>query len=549
MMKRMSVKNLMISLILLSSFTMADWQAQDVGLPEAYQVVAVSPVDANTIWVAGGLESVSTPYLGYSRTTDGGSTWQCDSISVTGMDLDDFFIVHIFAHSDSIAWAVLVYDTALPHQGRIVKTVDAGNTWVAQLSAYPDIEGVHNGPDFIHFFDENHGLTVGDLEEMYITSNGGDDWTRVPSSSYPTILANEDPYNASYTSMGDSSLAFGTNSGRVFVTHDRGASWTASNVGLGPTYIWTTFQDEFVGLATAPVFGRQIAKTIDGGNTWTTLSAQTPTNAILSFVKGSESTYMYASAGLPGILGSAPGNGFTSDFGTSWEDENSTSLFPAVWSNGGTGWAGQFEDNKIYRWMTDTIPPAIPTDLLLWSQIDGPFYTYGLNWDSPVDEDFSFFRLYSSTTDAFSENVSLLYETPSPSYVFSDYPSLYYRVTSVDINGNESDGSEIVSLPITSVHEAMEPAKFSLNKNFPNPFNPSTTIRYGLREESHVSLVIYDVRGQVIQTLESGHQPAGWYDVTWSGETPDGHSISTGIYFARLVAGEYSHVIKMLYVK
>jgi len=93
------------------------------------------------------------------------------------------------------------------------------------------------------------------------------------------------------------------------------------------------------------------------------------------------------------------------------------------------------------------------------------------------------------------------------------------------------------------------PGEMSLAQNYPNPFNPSTTIRYGLPEAAHVSLVIYDVRGQVIQTLEAGHQLAGWYDVTWNGETADGHTITTGIYFARLVAGDYSQVIKMLYLK
>ncbi|MBL7028687.1 MAG: T9SS type A sorting domain-containing protein, partial [Candidatus Marinimicrobia bacterium] len=93
------------------------------------------------------------------------------------------------------------------------------------------------------------------------------------------------------------------------------------------------------------------------------------------------------------------------------------------------------------------------------------------------------------------------------------------------------------------------PTEYMLDQNYPNPFNPSTTIRYGLPEDSNVSLVIYDVRGQVVQTLESGHQSAGWYDIVWNGETAEGKTISTGIYFARLVAGEYSQVIKMLYLK
>ena len=93
------------------------------------------------------------------------------------------------------------------------------------------------------------------------------------------------------------------------------------------------------------------------------------------------------------------------------------------------------------------------------------------------------------------------------------------------------------------------PDQFTLNQNYPNPFNPSTTIQYGLPEDAIVSLVIYDIRGNQIQTLKTEHQKAGWYDVVWNGETSEGKTISTGIYFARLIAGDYSQVIEMLYLK
>ena len=102
---------------------------------------------------------------------------------------------------------------------------------------------------------------------------------------------------------------------------------------------------------------------------------------------------------------------------------------------------------------------------------------------------------------------------------------------------------------VLSVDDPEVPDQFLVNQNYPNPFNPSTTIRYGLPEDSNVSLVIYDVRGQVVQTISSEYQSAGWYDAMWNGESADGKTISTGIYFARLVAGDYSQVIKMLYLK
>ena len=114
---------------------------------------------------------------------------------------------------------------------------------------------------------------------------------------------------------------------------------------------------------------------------------------------------------------------------------------------------------------------------------------------------------------------------------------------------NQRTGNQQEALVSISENNDVLPTEFVLRNNYPNPFNPSTTIRYGLPEESNVALVIYDVRGQVVQTIASEHQSAGWYDVVWNGQTADGKAISTGIYFARLVAGEYSQVIKMLYLK
>ncbi len=100
------------------------------------------------------------------------------------------------------------------------------------------------------------------------------------------------------------------------------------------------------------------------------------------------------------------------------------------------------------------------------------------------------------------------------------------------------------------------PDNFSLSQNYPNPFNPTTTIRYGLPSDMTVSLVIYDVRGQVVHTVTFAHQSAGWHDVLWRGETAQGKQVSTGIYFARLegaapqsAGSHHSEVIKMLLVR
>ena len=85
---------------------------------------------------------------------------------------------------------------------------------------------------------------------------------------------------------------------------------------------------------------------------------------------------------------------------------------------------------------------------------------------------------------------------------------------------------------------------FALADNHPNPFNPTTTIRYGLPQAADVELTVYSVAGQPVQTLVAAHQSAGWYAVEW-----DASGLAAGLYFYRLQAGEFREVKKMLLLK
>jgi predicted GH43/DUF377 family glycosyl hydrolase len=93
------------------------------------------------------------------------------------------------------------------------------------------------------------------------------------------------------------------------------------------------------------------------------------------------------------------------------------------------------------------------------------------------------------------------------------------------------------------------PKEFSLGRNFPNPFNPSTTISYELPAASHVTLTIYDITGRTVTTLEETHQPAGIYSVQWNGTNDSGYPVSTGVYLCRLQAGDFSKTIKMVLLR
>lgn len=93
------------------------------------------------------------------------------------------------------------------------------------------------------------------------------------------------------------------------------------------------------------------------------------------------------------------------------------------------------------------------------------------------------------------------------------------------------------------------PHEFKLEINFPNPFNPSTQIRYSIPEMSDVRLTIYDVLGKEIAKLVDDLQSGGSYEVQWSGLNRYGEKVPTGLYYAQLTAGKESDVIKMLLLK
>ena len=94
------------------------------------------------------------------------------------------------------------------------------------------------------------------------------------------------------------------------------------------------------------------------------------------------------------------------------------------------------------------------------------------------------------------------------------------------------------------------PAAFALADNFPNPFNPTTTIQYALPRAADVELIVYNVLGQPVRTLVAEYQSAGRYAVEWDAADDSGRSLSSGMYFYRLEAGEeFLKVKKMLLLR
>ena len=93
------------------------------------------------------------------------------------------------------------------------------------------------------------------------------------------------------------------------------------------------------------------------------------------------------------------------------------------------------------------------------------------------------------------------------------------------------------------------PSSYELFENYPNPFNPVTTISYSLKENIHTELVIYNSLGQYIRTLVDSPQDAGVYSIKWDGKDDHGSQVSSGVYVYTLHAGEFTKTMKMLLVQ
>ncbi|MBT4361666.1 MAG: T9SS type A sorting domain-containing protein [Candidatus Marinimicrobia bacterium] len=209
-----------------------------------------------------------------------------------------------------------------------------------------------------------------------------------------------------------------------------------------------------------------------------------------------------------------------------------------------------YESEIDSGYSVDNIYPGVPTGPMA---VVTDNLQIQLDWESVLADDIRNYRIYRSHSISFvPDSESLIGETVANTFLDETVmidEVYYYQISAVDIHGNESDFSEEISANVVSLIDEVLPDVFVLEQNFPNPFNPSTTLRYGIPEETNVSLVIYDIQGNLVKKIASGSKSAGWHSYEWDGSDDSGHLVSTGLYLARLETRSYSRTIKMLYLK
>ena len=201
----------------------------------------------------------------------------------------------------------------------------------------------------------------------------------------------------------------------------------------------------------------------------------------------------------------------------------------------------------------DSVAPSTPTNLIVNASDAGD--EINLNWDSNTETDISHYNIYRGALANFTPSqYSLIGTAATNSYADAevfDY-RVYYKISAVDLSGNESDYSDEYSILVGVDDEENLPSEFYLDQNYPNPFNPSTTIGYSIpigsnkASVNNVSLVVYDVIGNKIATLVNEPKSAGSYSVVFNSSS---FNLGSGVYFYQIKSGSFISTKKMILVK
>jgi hypothetical protein len=197
-----------------------------------------------------------------------------------------------------------------------------------------------------------------------------------------------------------------------------------------------------------------------------------------------------------------------------------------------------FDSAPDMGYSLDNLAPGVPSGFL---------YSAGLlSWNKSLAADFDYFTVYGASTDDFGSATVVDYTITTDMDVTSAGYACYF-VTATDFSGNEGKPAKINTL----TGAGGTPTRFVLSvSNYPNPFNPSTTVSYTVPSRGPVTVAIYDARGALVATLvhNESHE-AGAYRMEWSGRADNGSAVSSGVYFARIVMGDAVRSRKMVLLK
>ena len=405
-----------------------------------------------------------------------------------------------------------------------VKELTSQTGWFAQNS------GTTQNLIKVRFANVNTGWIISNDGQILCTTNGGLNWiTQFNSDTsffYSLFVINPDTVwvttwgsnvtllktingGINWTSLiiGDNILLVSiffinpnlgwilTDDGQIFKTTNGGTNWVHLNQPYSEyfynTIFFTNINNGYYTGGDAMTFG-QIKKTTDGGITWYDQYVSYTTNKIsnIFFINQNRG---WALPGGGNILS-------TTDAGSNWIIQNGSSvqnLLSVYFINEDTGWISS-SSGFIFKTTNS-----------------------GANWNSQ-----------NITT----QNLNDIWFVDQNTGWVTGYHGTILKTTT----GGDPIGIKPISSDI--------PSYFSLSQNYPNPFNPSTKIKFEIEEDKgqklEVRLVVYDILGREIATLVNDKLSPGTYEVKWNGS-----DYASGVYFYKLISGDYTETKKLILLK
>lgn len=198
-----------------------------------------------------------------------------------------------------------------------------------------------------------------------------------------------------------------------------------------------------------------------------------------------------------------------------------------------------YDSVPLSGYSVDNLAPGVPGNLRFVQPTV-------LAWDESGDDDFGYFTVYGSASEAFDPTAEVVLHTTSPGADVSSHQYDFYHVTATDFAGNEGASSGIMS-PLSSVEDDQYiPTRFALYQSSPNPTAGGVVIAFDLPAENQVELVLIDVTGRELARIADKRLPAGRHRVWWDSRDAGGAPVPSGVYFYRLDAGTYSDTRKLL---
>ncbi len=194
----------------------------------------------------------------------------------------------------------------------------------------------------------------------------------------------------------------------------------------------------------------------------------------------------------------------------------------------------------------DNLAPALLQGLAGRAQF-GPA-RLDLAWHPNTEADLDRYEVHRGTSPDFPVNeaslVASLRDTIWTDASWETGSGSYYKVAGVDVHGNRGAPGLLRPQDVTGAGPSTPAAPFAL-ESYPNPFNPSTTIRFGLPAASRIRLAVYDQMGRLVRELAMTARPAGWQALVWDGRDERGRVAASGSYVVRLTADGKERSIKV----